>query len=152
VIVGMVMVGVVTAGRVGAVLLGAVMPGAAGATVVDAGAESEAGGVTLSEGEAAAGVAAPGGSNWSGWPVESARAPLAPKPNPISRAAVARPQGEELLRQAIIRDGNFHMLSGGRQGDAAKHHGGAHNANNHESEEDGEKSFHRLVPLAWCRN
>jgi hypothetical protein len=148
---GIVMVGGVTVGRVGAVLVGAVIAGVSGAvgsTVVEAGAASEAGGVALSADDAAAGVAAEGGSNWSGWPVESARAALAPKPNPISRAAVARPQSEELLRQAVIRDGNFHMLGGGRQGDAAKHHGGADDADNHESEEDGEESFHRLVPLS----
>jgi hypothetical protein len=53
--VGSVIVGMVTVGRVGAVLVGVVMPGAAGA-------ESEAGGVTPSA-DAAAGVAADGGSN-----------------------------------------------------------------------------------------
>jgi len=117
-----------------------------------AGVESDAGGVVAASGDmAAAGVAAAGGSNCSGWPLESARAPVAPRPNPISSAAVARPQREELLRQAVIRNGHFHMLRGGGQIDATQHHGGADDADNDESKEDGEESFHRLATLrmAW---
>jgi hypothetical protein len=136
------------------VLVGALMPGATGAAgatgsvVVVAGVESDAGGVAgASDDVGAPGVAAADGSNWSGWPLESARAPVAPRANPISRAAVARPQSEELLRQAVIRNGHFHMLRGGGQIDAAQHHGGADDADDDESKEDGEESFHRLATL-----
>jgi len=145
-------VGSVVVGAIGAVLVGAVVPGAVGAVMAGAvgamvdlaGAESDDGDVAVPSGAV---VAAGGGNNWSGWPLESARAPVAPNPNPISRAAVARPQSEELLRQAVIRNGHFHMLRGGGQIDAAQHHGGAHDADDHESKEDGEESFHRLVTL-----
>jgi hypothetical protein len=151
--VGTVTAGAVTEGAVGAT--GAVAPGADGAagaalsTALMSDVESgtaEGEDASPSVGAGVAGIVALGGSSWSGWPFDCARA--AGRPRPIRRAAAARPQNRKLLRQAVIRDRHFHMLGGRRQIDAAEHHGGADDADDHESEEDSEQSFHRLVTLS----
>jgi hypothetical protein len=152
VIVGIVTVGVVTEGAVGAA--GAVTPGADGAALSTVSMSTPESGlvdgadISPSAGAEAAGMVALGGNSWSGWPLDCARAAGRPRPRPIRRAAAARPQNRKLLRQAVIRDRHFHMLGGRRQIDAAEHHGGADDADDHESEEDSEQSFHRLVTLS----